>query len=57
MHNNFCSFKPRDSIYKFKDNSLRPRINKLKCKDLKSRPKYSQDRKLLAWMLMNSQTG
>ena len=40
--------------YKFKDNSLRLRVNKLKHKDPKSRPQDNRDRKPLAWMLMNS---
>ena len=53
----FINFKPRDISYKFKDNSLRLNVNKLKHKDLKPRPKDSQDRKPLAWMLMNSPTG
>ena len=43
--------------YKFKDNSLRLRVNKLKHKDLKPRPKDNRDRKLLVWMMMNSPTG
>ena len=53
----FSSFKPRDNNYKFKDNSLRLNVNKLKHKDLKPRPKDSQDWKPLAWMLMNSPIG
>ena len=34
--------------------SLQLRINESKCKDLKLKLKGSQDKKLLAWMLMSS---
>jgi hypothetical protein len=53
----FNSFKPTCSNLRFKDNSLRLRVNKLKHKDLKPRPKDSRDKKSLAWMLMNSLIG
>jgi hypothetical protein len=48
MHNNFSSFRPRDVNRKFKDNSLRLKVNNFKYNALKLRSKLSRGNKLLA---------
>ena len=54
IHNNFSSFRPRDSNLMFKCNNLRLRINSFKYKALRLRFKGSRDKKSLAWMLVSS---
>ena len=56
-YSNFSSSKPRGSSFRFKDNSLRLKVNRFRHKALKPKPKDSQDRKLLAWMLMSLSIG
>jgi hypothetical protein len=48
IHNNFSSFKPKDSNLRFMCNNLRLRVNSFKYKALRLRPKDSRDNKLLA---------
>ena len=48
MCSNFSSFRPRGSNLRFKDNSLRHRVNSFKYKALRLRSKDSRGNKLLA---------